>query len=219
MYIHGESSQEMPETITVSGYGRVYAAPDVAEITFGVQTGRQPTSQAAIEVLEENMNSIISAVQEAGVKAEDVSTEYLWLNPAYDWVDGQQINRGYEANQSLRVTVRDTEKVSSILGTATSAGANQVNGVNFTIDDFDALRSQAREQAITKAKQKGGEIASSLGVSLGEITGFSEGSPSMGYNEYAMMGGAGGMGGGGEVPVPGGQQEVTSTVYLTFEIE
>ena len=130
-----ETRMHVGPTISVSGDGRIFANPDIASISFGVQTGRQKTSQAAAEKLSNEMNAIIKAVKENGVKEKDIITESLWMNPAYDWKEGEQIPRGYEANQNLRVKIRDLDKIGDVLAAATKAGANHVGGVNFTIDD------------------------------------------------------------------------------------
>ena len=106
-------------TISVSGNGKVVAVPDIASLSFGVQTGRQKTAEEAMDILSEDMNAIITAIQEEGIEEKDITTESLRLNPAYDWNEGKRITRGFEAQQSLRVKIRDLEKVGTILSVAT----------------------------------------------------------------------------------------------------
>ena len=208
-----------PATISVSGEGKVSAVPDIASLSFGVQTGRQKTAQAAMEKLSEDMNAVMEAVKETGVEEKDIRTESLRLFPAYDWNEGMQIPRGFEANQSLRVKVRDLDKVGEVLSAATNAGVNQAGGVSFTIDEPEELQREAREKAIDDAKKKAKELARDLGVTLGDLKGFNEGgSPMPMYRgDYAMMeGGIGG--GGGAPPMPAGEQEVQVNVNLTYEV-
>jgi uncharacterized protein YggE len=206
-------------TIAVSGEGRVFAVPDIAELSFGVQTGRQPTAQVAMQKLQDAMNAIFEAVKEQGVEEKDIRTENLFMNPAYDWTEGGQIPRGFEASQSLRVKIRDLTKIGEVLSAATTAGANQVGGVAFTIDDPEELRAQAREEAIAQAKEKAGTLAQSLGKSLGKLRAFNEGFGSVVppvYEARMMMNGMGG--GGGILPVPEGSQEINVMVTLTYEV-
>ncbi len=208
-----------PATITVSGEGEVSAVPDIASLSFGVQTGRQETAQAAVEKLSEDMNAIMDAVKETGVEEKDIRTESLRLNPAYDWNEGSRIPRGFEASQSLRVKVRDLDKVGEALSAATNAGANQAGGVSFTIDEPEELQREAREKAIDDAKQKAKELARDLGVSLGELKGFHEGGNAMPMyrGDFAMM--EAGIGGGrGAPPMPAGEQEIQVNVSLTYEV-
>jgi hypothetical protein len=81
---------------------------------------------------------------------------------------------GYEVTQSLEVKIRNMEKIGNIIEGATAAGANEVGDLQFTIDKQDELKSQARKEAIEKAKAKAKEIADQLGVKLVKITNFSE---------------------------------------------
>jgi uncharacterized protein len=216
-----ESTQLPPVTISVSGEGKVSAVPDIASLSFGVHTGRQTTAQAAMEKLSNDMNAVMEAVKAKGIEEKDIRTESLNLFPAYDWDEGTRVDRGFEASQSLRVKVRDLAKIGDVLTAATSAGANQAGGVNFTIDEPDDLQKEARDEAIEDAKEKAKELANELGVSLGKLRGFNEGgySPAPMYERAMMMDmGMGGGGGGGGMPVPSGEQEVRMNVTLTYEV-
>lgn len=209
-------------TISVSGDGRAFAVPDVAEISVGVQTGRQPTAAKAMEKLKTSMDTVIAAIEKAGVAKKDIRTENFWLNPVYDYREGEQVPRGFEANQSVRVKVRNLDKVSDVLGAATAAGANQAGSVNFTVDEPEGVRAQARAEAIKEAKEKAQLLADQLGVRLKKIVGFGEGYGGM--PPVYMERSAYGMGGGGadmaqSVPLPPGEQEVMVNVNITYEVE
>ena len=214
-----ESRDSTPAMISVSGEGKVSASPDIAVLSFGVQTWRVPSAKDATAKLQTAMTAILESVKGKGVEEKDITTESLYLNPVYDWTDAGQIPRGFEASQSLRVKIRDLSKIGDILSAATSAGANQIGGVNFTIDEPETLQAEAREKAIAKAKEKATKLASELGVRLGKLKGFNEGygaTPPM--YERAMM--DSGMGGGGiaPLPVPTGEQEIQVSVTLTYEV-
>ncbi len=218
-YVGGKfvETRSEPATIAVSGEGRVFAVPDIAELSFGAQTGRQPTAQVAMEKLQTAMNAIFEAVKAKGIEEKDIRTENLYMNPAYDWTEGGQIPRGFEANQSLRVKIRDLTKIGEVLSAATTAGANQVGGVTFTIDDPEELRAQAREEAIAQAKEKAGKLATSLGKRLGKLRSFNEGFgavPPM-FESRMMMDE---MGGGGALPIPEGSQKINVMVTLIYEV-
>jgi uncharacterized protein YggE len=157
-----ETRDHSPTTISVSGEGRVFTAPDIAELSFGVQTGRKATAKEALAMLKDRMNAAFDAVKKTGVEEKDIQTESFWLNPVYDWTQNQgQVFRGFEASQSLRVKVRDLDKVSDVLEAATGAGANQAGGVNFTVDEPETKRAEAREKAIAQAKEKAQTMAAS----------------------------------------------------------
>lgn len=212
-------------TITVSGDARVFVAPDIGELSLGIQTGRQATASAAMEKLKTGMDKVIAAVKAQGIEEKDIRSESFYLNPVYDWTNGQQVPRGFEATQSLRIKVRDLDKVSEVLGAATAAGANQAGSVNFTVDEPDAKRAEARQEAIDEAKQKARELAGQLGVHLGEIVNFSEGyggspMPPIYYSRDAYgVGGAANIAEQAAVQMPAGEQEISVSVSITYEID
>ncbi len=216
-----EAQDRTPTIISVSGVGKVSAPPDIAELTFGVQTGRKTTAKDAMAMLKTNMDAALAAVKAAGIADKDITTEQFSLNPSYDWTDGQQILRGFEASESLRVKVRNLDKVSDVLGAATGAGANQAGSVSFIIDDPESVRSQAREKAVSQAKAKAEKLAADLGLRLGRIKGFSEGGgvvPPIAYDRsYSMKALDSAV--PQAVPMPAGEQDVTVDVTLTYELK
>ncbi len=219
-YVRAENEPERA-TISVTGDGRTFAVPDIAEISVGVQTGRQPTAARAMEVLKERMDRVIAAVEQQGIEERDIRTENFWLNPVYDYTEGRQIPRGFEASQSLRVKVRALDRASAVLGAATNAGANQAGNIQFTLDDPDAPREEARAEAIEEAKAKARTLADQLGVRLSKIVGFQEGGsvpPPMPFMDAYGRGGAmeaATM----EVQMPAGEQEIRVNVTVTYEID
>lgn len=207
--------------ISVQGEGKVSAVPDIAELNFGVQTGRRKTAQDAMELLGKNMNAITQAVLAAGVEEKDIVTQNLWMNPSYDYFDGKRVESGFEASQNLIVKVRDVSKLTSVLDAAVTKGANQVGGVSFTIDDPDALRAEARAMAIADAQEKAIKLAADLGMTLGAFKGYNEGgyaSPMPYARMDSMMVESVGMGGGGAPPIPTGEQDIQANISLMYEL-
>jgi uncharacterized protein len=212
--------REIP-MITVSGEGKTSAAPDIASLSFGIQTGRQRTAGEAMTILKGGMDKVLAAVRKEGIAAKDIRSEQFSLNPVYDWSNGRQNLLGYEASQSLRVKVRNLDKVSTVLGAATAAGANQAGDVSFVIDDPEKARSVARAEAITQAKAKAERLAADLGMELGKIKNFNENGGYQPPIAYARGMAAANMDGAQEkqsVEMPAGEQDVNVTVSITYEL-
>ena len=221
-YIWGkniETRDHAPAMIVVTGEGKMSAAPDIAELSFGMQTGPQSSAKVALSRLSDSMNAVIASVKKLGIDEKDIRTQSLYMSPVYDYTDGRQVLRGYQATESLVVKVRDLDKVGDVLTAATAAGANEAGGVNFRIDNPDAVQAQAREKAITQAKEKARVLAGQLQMSLGKVKAFSEGGgvmPPMPMMARAEMGMASDM---KSVPVPAGEQEVNVQVTITYELK
>ena len=212
---------ESRNTITVFGKGEVYARPDLAITTFSVITEKKTVSQAMNENAEK-MNTIIDSMKEQGVEDKDLKTTSFNIYPRYEWYNetkfypqGRRVLVGYEVRQSLQVKIRDMEKIGEIIQEATDAGANQVGDLQFTIDNEDEFKKQARGQAIEKAKDKAKELASQLGVRLVRIVNFSESGIVPRY--YALEEAVGR--GADEAPqIEVGENKIEVNVTITYEI-
>ena len=209
----------MRNSIIVSETGEVYAKPDLVVITFTVVKEAKTVADA----MDENsatMNNVIKAVKEQGVEDKDLKTTSFNIHPRYEYSEGtygKRILVGYEVVQDLQVKIRDLGKIGTIIERATSSGANEASDLQMTIDNQDELKKQAREQAITTAKIKAGELASQLGVKLGKIVSFNESFyvPYYDSQAYVMKEGIG----GGEVPdIQTGENKISVSVVITYEI-
>ncbi|HEC20995.1 MAG TPA: DUF541 domain-containing protein, partial [Candidatus Peregrinibacteria bacterium] len=206
-----------------------YAKPDLALTSFSVVTEKKTVAEAMSESTKK-MNAIIDFTKKQGIKEKDLKTTSFNVYPRYEYYEktelryseGKRVLVGYEVRQSLQVKIRDMEKIGEIVEGATGAGANQVGDLRFTIDDEDAVKKEAREEAIDEAKAKAKELASQLGVGLVRITDFYESGGSF-DSRYL------GMGGGimektmamDEAPMPQiemGENKVSVIVNITYEI-
>ncbi len=90
--------------------------------------------------------------------------------------------------------------------------------MNFTIDDPEELRQQARLKGLEAAKRKAQALAEAAGVKLGKVVGFSESdnlppSPPF-YAKDASMG----LGGAAAPAIESGSQDVVVNVSVVYEI-
>jgi uncharacterized protein YggE len=216
---------ETENTISVSATGEVWAKPDLALINLTVVNEAKTVAEALSENTE-RMNKVISFIEEQGIEEKDIKTTSFNIYPRYEWhkdteiyPEGERVLVGYEVIQNLQVKIIDMAKIGEIIQGATDAGANQIGDLQFTIDDQDEFKKQAREQAIEKAKTKAKELASQLGVKLIRISNFTESSvlPSFYVLEKAEA-----LGMGGEAPAPQietGENKIEVTVSITYEIK
>lgn len=223
----GEKIRTTENTITVSDTGTVYVKPDLALATASVITEKKTVAEAMSENTKK-MNAVIEAVKTEGVESKDLKTTNFSIFPRYEWYEagefypsGRRVLVGYEVSQSLEIKIRDMEKIGDIIEKTTTAGANEIGDLQFTVDKQDEIKKQAREEAITKAKTKAKNLASQLGIKLVRISSFSETGVVPYYYglEKAM---SSGLGGGIETPSPQietGENKIEVTVYITYEIK
>lgn len=205
-------------TLNIDAQGRVTTAPDIALTSMGMIASAKTVSEAQ-QKNTTAMNKLSERLRALGVDAKDVQTSYYNINPQYDYTDGRSQLRGYEVSQSVTVKVRNIDKASQVLALAGELGLNNVSGLQFTIDDPEKYRAQAREEALQKIAAKAKSLEKMLGVRLREVVAYNEyeggSGPGPVYAAYDMRG----IGGGGEKPqVEPGSTDVLLNVSVVFAI-
>ncbi len=211
--------EPVARSLTISGSGKVTATPNIAVTNVGLVTEKSDVATAQQEN-SEKMNALIAALKELKIKDEDIRTTQYQIYPKYSYEEkkGSAIT-GYSVSQSVEVKIRDLKNISAVLARAGEAGANQVSGITFTIDEPKNLRAQAREEAVKDAKDKAAKLAEQLGVKLGRVITFSESGGGQ-TPEPRLMYMKEGIGGGDSAPdIQSGSLEIISNVDVTFELK
>jgi len=206
-------------TVSFSGEGKVLAKPDVAVIDFSIVT-EALTSKVAQDSNSAKSKKVIDFLKSQKIAEKDIKTSSYNIYPQYSYLQNRKPEiTGYQVSETIEVKIRNLDQVSDVLSGVVTAGANQVNSTQFTIDNPEKLKAQARDAAIADAKTKAKDLESKLGISLGHIVNFSEGTngypvPMM-YDKAAVSG----MGGGGGPAISTGQNEITVDVTITYQIK
>lgn len=212
------------DRFSVAGSGTVYAKADIANINVGLKTGAKKTAAEATKESTDKMNSIIAELKKLKIEEKDIKTSDYNLNPLYNWTNdkGQELI-GYEVTQTLTLKIRDLSKIGDVIAKTTEQGANQIGNINFTIDDEFALKNQARELAIKKAKEKAQLIANQAGMKLGNVKSVTENSEPVVYPMYSNAKMDLAVGGGREAlaspTIQTGQNEIKVDVTLVYEVK
>jgi uncharacterized protein YggE len=218
----------MERTITVAGNGKVSAAPDVADINVGVVT-QAATARDALAANSESMNAIQDLLKSRGVAAKDIQTTQISVQPQYSQPPQPVPGRvqephtprivAYQVTNSVQITARDLNKLGEVLDSVVQAGANQINGINFRVEDDEKLLDLCRKQAMADAKHKAELLAGESGVVVGlpiqinESGGYLPPPRPMAYGEMRMMAAA------APTPVAPGEQELSVTVSVVYELK
>ena len=215
------NTAEQPHTISVTGNGVAYGAPDIAVVMIGVEV-RDADPAQAVDKANEKMAAIMSAVKSLGIEDKDLQTTNfsVYAQEDFEPETGRPTGtRTYVVNNTLNVTVRDLSKVGDVLGKAVGAGANAIHGVNFSVSDTAKLEAEAREKAMADAKARAEQLARAAGVTLDQPMNINEytSGPIPFAAEVKAVEAAGF--GGGPVPVSTGQIQVNLQVNVTYIIK
>ncbi len=198
--------------LTVNASGSIYAAPDQATVQLGVSS-QASTAADALKQNSADTAAVIDAIKKLGVDAKDISTSNFNVYPTYD-TSGTRIN-GYQVNNSVTVLIRDISASGTLLDQVVTAGANNISGLSFGIADASQYQADARQQAIEAARAKAEAMAKAAGVTLGDIISINESlnyQPEMPFARGMVADAA------MSVPVETGQQQVSVSVTLVYEI-
>lgn len=218
-----KSKSESVASITVSGLGESFAIPDTAVIDFTVSADGVTVGEAQSKVTD-LVGKSLEAIKGIGIDDKDVKTVSYVSNPKYSGTacsyytcryENQKII-GYTLSETIEVKVRDTNNTSAVLESLGSLGVTTISGPNYTVDDEDMVKAEARALAIVDAKEKAEVLAKDLDVRLVRITNFSENGDMPYYfakDSMIMTSGA-----ESAPSVPTGENKFTSTVSITYEI-
>jgi uncharacterized protein YggE len=213
-----QAAQPVIRTLNVNGVGSIDLTPDIAYIYIGVHD-ESATASDAVNANKAHTTSVINAIKKAGVDAKDIRTTNFSIYPSQQYgPDGTVTGTIYMVDNSVYVTVRNLDSLGSLLDGAISAGANNVNSIQFDVADKTAAVKEARAKAVADAKSQAQEMADAAGITLGDIQNLSfyENSP---VPMLSGKGGGGAMTADASVPIQPGQLTISVNVSITYSIK
>ncbi len=208
---------KLVRSIVISGHGEVRAAPDFASLSLGVFKNAM-TANEALAANTVAMQTLMAALKAAGIADKDMQTSNFSVNPRYDYKpDGSPpLANGFDVSNSLTVTVRKLDNLGAILDASVNAGANQINGIAFGVNDSTTVMDSARNDAVTDAKRKAELYAKASGVKLGDVININEGGS---YQPQPMVMAQAMKERSADVPIAQGEQVLAVDVSITWEIK
>lgn len=205
--------------VSVSGDSIIQAQPDTAILVISVVT----QAKQALDAQQQNAaksEAVIRALKSAAGSGAEVKTGGYSLQPQRVYKEGQPLAiTGYEARNSVNVTMGDLTKVGATIDAAGQAGANELAGVYFTLKQDRPARDSALKEATREALSKAQVIAQALGGKVARIVEVQEegfvrpmmAGTMVGYAEQARV--------AATTPIEAGTLDVRSRVQLVAEIE
>ena len=161
-----DSQASMQTLLHVRGEAVLKVAPNQVTILLGVTT-QHKTSKRALSDNSRLMNKIIAALNEKGINKEELNTQRFSVQPMWssrprnfsgseEW---KSTITAYRVNNTIKVVTARLDLVGKIINVATTAGANQVQSIDFGLSNPRKYRQQAIEVAIKNAKEDAGFVA------------------------------------------------------------
>jgi uncharacterized protein len=212
-------------TVAIGVNATEETAPDIATINAGLKT-TETTADAAMEKNSRDFSKIMAVVKKYKIDPKDLKTTSVNVREDFEYTDDGRKPRGYVASNSLFIKVRDLKVVGAIMAELVAAGANDLNGPEFGLDNSDALTDKAREAAFDNAQRRALAYARKAGFKSVRLLSVNEGANDMAYAYAAEAGAAAAAEGAAEamkvMDVAAAQIEpglVSETVFATFIFE
>jgi uncharacterized protein len=211
-------AQQPPlSSIRVTGDAKVTVQPDRAQVDIGINTRAQRSQDAATQNARA-VEAMLDAVRKA-VPAAMLKTISYSLNPNYEYhvSGGEPTINGYTAVNVVRVTLDDLAKLGAVIDSAAQAGANHVQGIQFTLRDPDTVRAQALREAALRARAEADVLAQALGLKVLRVLTVEENSPRI-TPLFHPLARAAALSSAPATPVEAGTLDVAADVTLTVEV-
>jgi uncharacterized protein len=221
----GGSAQTVPVQpqpgpgISVLGEGIVLAQPNVARVTLGADVFDQSLANAQAEAAR-RMDAVVARLKAGGIADTDIRTVSFTITPQYDQRGdpNQPVLRGYQVQNLVEARTTNVAGLGPLLDDAVGAGATRVFGIAFESDNMEALKNQARDQAMQNASNKAQQLARDAGVSLGRPTSIDE-SDVGGVTPVRQAIAPQAAAPAAATPIQPGELRVTTTVRVVWSIQ
>jgi uncharacterized protein YggE len=155
--------------VQASGTATIYITPNQAMISLSVVTQAQTADAASSQNATQVSNVEAQLMGLLGPNANIITISYV-LSPVYNYPQGgQPLLTGYTATNTIQVTLTNLTLVGKVIDAAIQAGANQVTGLQFGLQNSDAANQQALQAAVAEAKGNATAMAAGLGMHIGTV--------------------------------------------------
>jgi len=159
--------------LSVTGQGEVLADPDQAVIQVGVRA-EEVSAKAAQEEVNKTVKKVLDRVSALAIEPDDIRTSQLSLQAVYADSrnrrdEGEPKIIAYRASYTLSIKTKDLGQISAVIDSALEAGANQLSGIRFELEERQVARESALRRAVADAREKAVVIAEAAGTRLGSI--------------------------------------------------
>jgi uncharacterized protein YggE len=205
-------------TLNLAAFGETRVQPDMATINLGVTTEAK-TAAEAMAANAQRMSRVMAALRGAGVAAKDIQTSNLNLGAQYAYEQNQPPRlTGYQASNQVTIIVHDIARLGAAVDATVGAGATQVNGISFGLNDSTAAETAAREGAVKALAAKADLYARATGYRVSRLVSLNEGGGYAPSQPVPLMMSAMKRGAVAETAVSAGELQVRIDITGLYEL-
>jgi len=158
-----------PNTVFVGAEGKFEANPDTAVMQFNI-SAQETTSREAYDRASKAAEQVRQILRLNGIEPKAAEIGYFSLQPVYDYKTVKRKLVGYRVNANVSLKLKDFSKVAPIVQQLADSDVSENQSLNYTLEDMDAARTKAVENAYRRARESAAALTRSSGRTLGELS-------------------------------------------------
>lgn len=158
-----------PNTIAVSGMAEQEVAPDMAYIDVGINV-RADDAETAKTQEAQIASQIRRALLGLAITDNDLQNTSYYLYQEYK-VDRNGVRTAdkYVLDSSIKVTVKDLDKLSQVIDNVVEAGATNISNITYALSTQNIIQRQLLATAVENARDKAAVVANAGSRTLGNM--------------------------------------------------
>ncbi len=158
-----------PNTIAVSGMAEQEVAPDMAYIDVGINV-RAADAETARTQEAQIASQIRRALLGLAITDNDLQNTSYYLYQEYK-VDRNGVRTAdkYVLDSSIKVTVKDLDKLSQVIDNVVEAGATNISNITYALSTQNIIQRQLLATAVENARDKAAVVANAGSRTLGNM--------------------------------------------------
>lgn len=158
-----------PNTIAVSGMAEQEVAPDMAYIDVGINV-RADDAETARTQEAQIASQIRRALLGLAITDNDLQNTSYYLYQEYKVDrDGVRTADKYVLDSSIKVTVKDLDKLSQVIDNVVEAGATNISNITYALSTQNIIQRQLLATAVENARDKAAVVANAGSRTLGNM--------------------------------------------------
>jgi uncharacterized protein len=158
-----------PNTVFVGADGKFEANPDTALVQFNI-SAQENDSRAAYERASKQAEQVRQILRSNGIEPAAAQLGYFSIEPVYDYKQAKRKLVAYRVNVSVSLKLKDFAKIAPIVQQLSDSDITEEQSISYTLDDIDAAKTKAVEDAYRRARASAEAVARAGGRTLGELS-------------------------------------------------
>jgi len=155
-------------TVYAGADGKFETAPDTVVIRMDIAS-QQDTSRAAYDHVALAVDHVRQVLKTNGIDLKAAQFGTYQMQPMYDWKNPKHKVIGYRVTSDVTLKLRDFTKIGALTEQLANVEDTQNQSVNYTLEDIEQAKAKASEDALKKARNQAGAVATAGGRTLGEL--------------------------------------------------